>query len=616
MREPVGQKIVLAMSAVRNGARPGRVLGLCAVAGLLLGLSASRVWSLDLPPARAIVSPALRADLVVKNLRLDVACRIVVTVANVGRGTVPDSIWAARTASGLSVTVDGKPFAGAPIWSFDPARKLQAPGGSVEFVTMQGVTGSVTVEATIDDNGQIPEADENNNRATAKLFCANTRVFAPGLARTRETSDGGAAEVPTTSDGVSAGAPANPERAPDVAPPPDRTTAGGGGGQGSLLQAQLPRPPADMPPPPRQDKTIEPGELVVVSATMAEAQSLAQQAQALGLGIKRRTNLTGLRFVVTVLRVPKEMGIDTALTALRQSLPKVWADANHRYELHGSEAMTYGHRLIGLEKTTPLCGGGVRLGLVDTAIDMSHAALRGRDIARRSFLPTGIPQAAPDHGTAVSALLVGNRLPSGFGGLVPGAKVYAAAVFRDSGNGADTTAEWIVQALDWLVQQRVEIINLSFGGPRNLLLEAAIDRLVAGSIVLVAAAGNQGPDAPPSYPAANRGVLAVTAVDAALKPWSKANRGHYISYSAPGVDVWSALPGKDGAYLSGTSYAAPFVAAALAAVRQSNPKRAWSALQRDLQTSARDLGDKGKDPVYGWGLVQSKGCGTKAAQAR
>jgi subtilisin family serine protease len=597
MREPVGQKIVLAMSAVRNGARPGRVLGLCAVAGLLLGLSASRVWSLDLPPARAIVSPALRADLVVKNLRLDVACRIVVTVANVGRGTVPDSIWAARTASGLSVTVDGKPFAGAPIWSFDPTKQLQAPGGSVEFVTTQGVTGSVTVEATIDDRGQVSEANENNNHATAKLFCANTRVFAPGLAKSRSTSDGVTVEPPATSGS----APGPGEPAPDAAPPPDRAPPGGGGGQGSSLPTQLPPPPADLPPPPpRQDKTIEPGELVVVSATMAEAQSLAQQAQALGLGIKRRTNLTGLRFVVTVLRVPKEVGIDTALAALRQSLPKVWADANHRYELHGSDAITYGHRLVGLEKTTPGCGGGVRVGLVDTAIDMSHAALRGRDIVRRSFLPTGIPQAPPDHGTAVSALLVGNRLASGFGGLVPGAKVYAAAVFRNSGNGTDTTAEWIVQALDWLVQQRVEIINLSFGGPRNLLLEAAVDRLVAGGIVVVAAAGNQGPDAPPAYPAANRGVLAVTAVDAALKPWSKANRGPYISYAAPGVDVWSALPGKDGAYLSGTSYATPFAVAALAAARMSNPKRGWKMLLRDLQTQARDLGDKGKDPVFGW----------------
>jgi subtilisin family serine protease len=111
-------------------------------------------------------------------------------------------------------------------------------------------------------------------------------------------------------------------------------------------------------------------------------------------------------------------------------------------------------------------------------------------------------------------------------------------------------------------------------------------------------------------------VLAVTAVDAALKPWSKANRGPYISYAAPGVDVWSALPGKDGAYLSGTSYATPFAVAALAAARMSNPKRGWKMLLRDLQTQARDLGDKGKDPVFGWGLIQAKGCGTKTAQVR
>jgi hypothetical protein len=572
---------------------------------LLLGLAAASGSAFELEQTRAITSPALRADLVVKQLRLDVTCHIVVTISNVGRSAVPDNVWTRRQASGISVTVEGNPFASAPMWSFDPAKALQAPGGSVDYVTEKSVIGSVKVRATIDGAGAITEANESNNSATVTLFCPHTQAMAARLPQSTVHTD----QLPP-----------KVETSPTPAEPAAKAESGSGNTSGagpSLLESQLPAPPANpTPAPPRQDRTIEPGELVVVSANMAEAQALAQEAKARGLGVKRRTNLPGLGFVVTVLRVPKDVGVGDALTALRQALPKAWIDANHRYELQSDESITYGAKLIGIEHISPQCGSGVRLGMVDTAIDTSQPALRGRDISRRSFLPTGVPLAPSDHGTAVSALLVGrNQRRSGFSGLAPRAKLYVAAVFRRSGSSADTTAEWIAQALNWLVQQRVQIVNLSLGGPRNLLLEVAVERVLAKGIVVVAAAGNQGPDAPPVYPAAHGGVVAVSAVDAALKPWPKANRGEYISYAAPGVDVWSAVSGKGGAYLSGTSYATPFVVAALAAARQSRPKSAWSEIRQELQARARDLGDKGKDPVFGWGLVQTPGCAGQSARS-
>jgi len=312
---------------------------------------------------------------------------------------------------------------------------------------------------------------------------------------------------------------------------------------------------------------------------------------------------------VTVLRVPKEMALGDAMTLLRQTQPTAWVDANHRYELFGDETVSYARKLIGFESVSPLCGYGMRVGLVDTALDAAHPTLQHREIISNSFLPTGVKLAKPDHGTAIGALLVGNTLPTGFSGMLPAAKLYAATVFRDNGEGADTTAEWIVQSLDWLVQQHVQVINLSLGGPRNLLLEAAVNRLVGSGVIVVAAAGNQGPDAPAVYPAAQPGVIAVTAVDADFKSWPKANHGDYISFAAPGVDVWSAQQGNGGAYLTGTSYAVPFVVAVFTAARQANLKRSWAEVQHDLQTQARDLGDHGKDPVFGWGLLRASGCG-------
>jgi len=192
---------------------------------------------------------------------------------------------------------------------------------------------------------------------------------------------------------------------------------------------------------------------------------------------------------------------------------------------------------------------------------------------------------------------------------VPDAHLYIANIFRDRGHReSDTTAEWIVLALDWLASQRVNIVNMSLGGPRNLLVEAAVQRMQERGVAVVAAAGNGGDKGPPVYPAAQPGVVAVTAVDAKLNIYKHATHGDYIAFSAPGVDVWTAAPGRDGVYVSGTSYATPFVTAALAEAHSANPKASWSALEQHLEHAARDLGAPGRDPVFGWGLAQAAGC--------
>lgn len=385
---------------------------------------------------------------------------------------------------------------------------------------------------------------------------------------------------------------------------------------GSLLGSQLPPPPEDLPPPPvKRDKSIDPGELLVASANMVQAQALAKKARSMGLRIKRRRYLKSLGMVISVFRVPKAVGVGPALKRLRRAAPKTWADTNARYQLQGNKSKRYGARLIGwnTRSSNKRCGTGMRVGMVDTGIDKSHPALKGKSIVSRSFLTAGIRMAKFDHGTAAASILVGNSKRLGLRGLVRGAKLYVANVFRQRGsNNVDTTAEWVVQALDWLAGQRVQIVNLGLGGPRNLLVEAAIKRLLSRGIVVVAAAGNGGSTAKPVYPAAQKGVLAVTAVDATFTPYYKANRGNYISLAAPGVDIWVARAGgKGGVYVSGTSYATPFVTASLIAARMKALKAPWQKIRNRLINRARDLGRSGKDPIFGWGLVRVKGKCTK-----
>jgi subtilisin family serine protease len=342
---------------------------------------------------------------------------------------------------------------------------------------------------------------------------------------------------------------------------------------------------------------------MIASASMDEAKSLTQQAEGMGLRIKSRKSLKSLGLVISVFRTPQGMTATQALAQLRQAFPKIWVDTNHRFSLQGKDkTRDYARKLIRWHPGAAQCASGARIGMLDTIVKTDIAALRGANIRTRTLTGRGATPAPPGHGTAIAALLVGQP-GSRFEGLAPGAQLYAAEVFRQRDKRyVEATTERILRGLDWLASERVRVVNLSFGGSRDMLLELAINQLLKQGIAVVAAAGNQGPDGAAVYPAAQKGVIAVTAVDAQSQIYAHANHGAYIDYAAPGVDVWAAT--GSGRYLSGTSYAVPFVTAAIATVQSAARNRkqvSWAAL---LHSAARDLGKPGKDSVFGWGLIQ------------
>jgi len=109
------------------------------------------------------------------------------------------------------------------------------------------------------------------------------------------------------------------------------------------------------------------------------------------------------------------------------------------------------------------------------------------------------------------------------------------------------------------------LVTVSLVGPPNRAIERAIAGLGARGIMVVAAVGNDGPAAPPQYPASYDGVVAVTAVDARGKALVEAGRPRHLDFAAPGAGLAAALPGKGYASVRGTSFAAPLAAARLAA---------------------------------------------------
>lgn len=261
----------------------------------------------------------------------------------------------------------------------------------------------------------------------------------------------------------------------------------------------------------------------------------------------------------------------------------------------------FGGQLIKWKNTLSSCAKDVRIGIIDTSFDINHPAFANLNSIQGEFLDGERPSPYDWHGTAVLSVLAGNP-HSGTPGLVPDATFLLATAFRsDAAGNASTDTVRLLAALAWLEDLDVDIVNMSFSGPQDPAFARAIKRMSKKGVVFTAAAGNMGPTASPSYPAAYPNVIAVTAVNRNGENYRSANRGTYIDVSAPGVDILTALPNAKQGYRTGTSFAAPFVTAILAARVGEGEGGAKSAPRQKLPTV--DLGPPGQDPIYGAGLA-------------
>ena len=277
--------------------------------------------------------------------------------------------------------------------------------------------------------------------------------------------------------------------------------------------------------------------------------------RALGAGFRvagdDRDDPLGMR--VVSLATPRNMSARDGLKLLHKLAPELQADFDHLFEPAGAGLMPMGGALAAAQGL----GNGPAIGLIDGGV-ASHPALAGKSIEQNGF--AGAPQPT-GHGTAVASLLVGSQ--GSFRGAAAGARLFVADVY--GGNRAAGSATSIVRALGWLSGKRPQVINISLVGPSNRLVERAIQIVESRGIQVVAAVGNDGPAAPPQYPASYPGVVAVTAVDAGGRALPEAGKPTHLDFAAPGADMAAALPGNGFTRVRGTSFAAPLAAARLLA---------------------------------------------------
>lgn len=321
---------------------------------------------------------------------------------------------------------------------------------------------------------------------------------------------------------------------------------------------------------------------VLVAATRSEI----SQTRTRGFEIVSSVDLGGEDRQVARLLTPADLSVEQSIDYLRGVMPTGIVTINNAYRSSQVRARRTNQHAPSAQPLLP----NALVGVIDTGASIHNGdrtVLRTRGFGSAGYAPR-------EHGSAVVAIV------SRFG-----AHAQVADVFGPSRAGQPyASASAIIAAMRWMVETGVPVINISIEGPRNPILESIVAEAARNGHVIVAAAGNGGPLAHPAYPGAYDGVVAVTAVDASGRAYLRANRGEYISFAALGVDVPVDAQG-DNVSVTGTSFAAPLVAAQIARqLTEPSPASARSALAI-LRSNAIDRGAPGRDPIYGWGEIRS-----------
>ncbi|MGH8041372.1 MAG: S8 family peptidase [Rudaea sp.] len=306
------------------------------------------------------------------------------------------------------------------------------------------------------------------------------------------------------------------------------------------------------------------------------AQELAREN---GLVLRSDWPMPALGVDCYVMQVPRQLGIADVVQRLSRDPRVTWAQPMNIFHALGQSGSLYAlepaarlWHLRDLHQSTT--GRGVRIAIVDSGVDVAHPQLSGRVSVDRNFVDARA-QVAEVHGTAIAGI-IGARAENGVGivGIAPQAALQALRACWETPPAQTVCSSFtLAKALQFAIQSRAQVINLSLGGPRDELLARLLDVALARNITVVGAVDPDVPDG--GFPASYPGVLAVS--DTPRPDMTKP------VLLAPGKDIPATAPGGGWSFASGTSFAAAQIAGLVALVRQWVPSasmrnpQAWAA---------------------------------------
>ena len=319
------------------------------------------------------------------------------------------------------------------------------------------------------------------------------------------------------------------------------------------------------------------GEIIAVDPDPA-ALAAAREA---GFSLVGEEDFGGLGLRSVTLAAPRGLSLEEAMERLEDIAPGGDFTPNHIHMRSGAAS-------VAVAAAAALAQGGApveaELGIIDGGVG-AHPSLTG-DVEQKGFAAAAPAPSA--HGTAVASLAVGTGAMQG---AAPGADLLVADIYGRDPKGGNALA--LSRALAFMAARDVPVVGVSLVGPANPLVAKIVEKVLARGTRIVAAVGNDGPAAPPAFPASYKGVIAVTGVDGEDRALIEAGRALHLDYAAPGADMAAADVSGGLTEVRGTSYAVPLVAGRLAEAGSVGA----------LNSSARDLGPKGSDKRFGRGLV-------------
>jgi subtilisin family serine protease len=245
----------------------------------------------------------------------------------------------------------------------------------------------------------------------------------------------------------------------------------------------------------------------------------------------------------------------------------------------------------------------VKVAVIDTGVKAEHRDLKDRIMQGHDFVNND-SDASDDngHGTFVSGIIAATANDIGIKGLYYYAQIIPVKVIDVNGIGTyEDTAKGIIYAVD----NGAKVINLSIGGyGYSFILQDAVDYALEKGCIVVAAGGNDGIEHE-IYPAAYPDVIGVSALGNNGQIWSSSNSGRHIDVSAPGANILSTGLNNDYVYATGTSASAPMVSALAAMLASERSELSSSVIERLIMQAAKDLGENGRDRIYGSGEIDA-----------